>query len=222
MAEPSEAPITNTPSAPATQSITVPSQYQSPVAPLTLNSAMASNTRPTNGTPSIGPSLATSLHPSPHSTSLTSAQGLQPSFQPPAPGQLLVVQATLTMGGYRRSIPALYYTSTNGEHHYAYPFSRTLIGTAWHTPEHLNRCEFQYCHESNPIRFCARRADLPPEMVQRLLISLEQNGGGSTLDISKLQAWHSDVRNPEGRISAEYLACCVELSMKCVYATSRT
>ena len=202
MAEPSEAPTTNTPSGPATQNITVPSQYQSPVAPLTLNSAMANNTRPTNGTPSIGPSLATSLHPSPHSASLTSAQGLQPSFQPPAPGQLLVVQATLTMGGYRRSIPALYYTSTNGEHHYAYPFSRTLIGTAWHTLEHLNRCEFQYCHESDPIRFCARRADLPPEMVQRLLISLEQNGGGSTLDTGKLQAWHNDVRNPEGRISA--------------------
>ena len=133
---------------------------------------------------------------------VANAQALQPAFQPPPPGELLVAQATLTRGGYRRSLPVLFYTSTVGNAKYVYPFSRTLIGTVWHTSEQLNACEFHYCNEPDSIRFCARRADLPAEMVQRLLVALEQNGGGAHLDLSKLQAWQADVRHPESRFAA--------------------
>ena len=72
----------------------------------------------------------------------------------------------------------------------------------WYTPEHLNRCEIQYVYEPDTIKFCARRADLPVEMIQQLLVSLEQNGGSANLDISKLAAWQTDVRNPKGKFSA--------------------
>ena len=86
------------------------------------------------------------------------------------------------MGEYKRSIPVLYYTSKDSTHKYVYPFTRSLIGTVWHTPEQLERCEFHHIHEPDAIKFCARRADLPVEMIQQLLVALEQNGGGANLD----------------------------------------
>ena len=180
-----------------------PLWYQSPVSatPLTLNATMVGNNREDDSSLTIVPS-ASSAQSSPHPMSISGAQALQPSFQPPPPGQLLVAQATLTMGGYKRSLPVLYYTSFTGDHKYVYPFTRSLIGTVWHTPEHLNRCEFQYIPETDPMRFCTRRVDLPSEMVHRLLISLEQNGGGPNLDLQKLHQWHEDIRNPHGKFFA--------------------
>ena len=171
-------------------------------APLTLNASMVGNNQTEENPSSSAPSAPQSLPSTPQNSSSTQPHPLRPGFQPPAPGQLTVAQATITAGGYRRSVPVLYYTSTNGENKYVYPFTRTLIGTVWYTPEHLNRCEIQHVHEPDTIKFCARRADLPVEMIQQLLVSLEQNGGGANLDTAKLVEWQNDVRNPEGKFSA--------------------
>ena len=150
---------------------------------------MVGNNAVDDGAAPLPPSSVSSTsNLTPLSMGVPSARALQPVFQPPPPGQLLVAQATLTMGGYRRSLPVLYYTSIGGDSKYVYPFTRTLLGTAWHTQEHFDRCEFQFCPEPDSIRFCSRRTDLPAEMVHKLLIALEQNSSGAQLDLTKLQA----------------------------------
>ena len=178
------------------------SQYLSPTEPPTLNATMVGNNGENEGgvppiTSPISSSQSTPMH-----LGVANAQALQPPFQPPSPGQLLVAQATRTMGGFRRSMPVLMYSSPNGDAKYVYPFTRTLVGTVWHTSEQMEQCDFQHIHEPDPIRFCSRRADLPAEMVQTLLHSLEHHGGGSRMDPTRLKVWHEDVRHPEGLVAA--------------------
>ena len=158
-------------------------------------------TAPTTVALLLFPPLCLPLPLLPLNANVSSSTSSLPTFQPPAPGQLLIAQATITMGEYKRSIPVLYYTSKDSTHKYVYPFTRSLIGTVWHTPEQLERCEFHHIHEPDAIKFCARRADLPVEMIQQLLVALEQNGGRANLDTAKLASWHADLRNPEGRFT---------------------
>ena len=83
-----------------------------------------------------------------------------------------------------------------------YPFTRTFIRTVWYISEHLNRYEIQYVYKPDTIKFCVRQADLPVEMIQQLLVSLEQNGGDANLDTAKLTVLQVDVRNSKERFSA--------------------
>ena len=189
----------------------------SPLDPLSLTSNMpfqSPSGQPVLNATLLGDAQDIPLNTSQHSSvpqspqssqalpTVPSAQALQPSFQPPPPGQLRVAQAITTRRDCRRSLPILFYTSHDGNAKYVYPFSRSLIGTVWHTPDQLNACTFHYCHEPDPIRFCARRADLPTEMVHMLVVSLEKNGGGASLDLSKLHTWQSDVKHPESKYTA--------------------
>ena len=192
------------PGDPASQGSAHPS-FRSPLAPA-LNSTLVGNNADDShdtglvGSSSSSSSVHTSHRPTPLNANFRNAQALQPPFRPPLPGQLTVAQVMLTHEGIRRSIPVFIYTSLSGNAQYVYPVTRPLLGKVWHTPAQLAQCEFYYCHEE-PIRFCARRADLPPEMIQGILVSLESNGGGAQLDLQRLQIWHDDLRNPQGRIT---------------------
>ena len=175
--------------------------FRSPVAPV-LNATLVGNNADSQNNggqrASSSSSSSSSFHanttprPTPANVNIGGASALRPVFHPPMPGQLTVAQATLTHDGIRRSIPVFMYTSTTGDHQYVYPVTRALLGTVLYTPEHLARCEFHYCHEDS-MSFCARRADLPTEMVQSILVALETNGGGAQLDLARLQAWQDDL-----------------------------
>ena len=176
--------------------------FQSPTGPPVLNATLLGDAQDIP----LNMSQYSSIPHSPQSSqvlpTVPSAQALQPSFQLPPPGQLRIAQAILTRGECRRSLPILFYTSHNSAAKYVYPFSRTLIGTVWHTPDQLDACTFHYCHEPDTIRFCARRADLPVEMVHMLVVSLEKHGGGANLDLAKLQTWQNDIKHPKSRYTA--------------------
>ena len=174
--------------------------FQSPTGPPVLNATMLGDAQDIPLNASQPASSSHSPHSSPPLPVVSSIQAYQPMFQAPPPGQLRIVQATLTQGGHRRSLPVLFYTSLAGNAKYAYPFSRSLIGTVWYSPEHMRACEFHPCLESDPIRFCSRRADLPVEMVHKLLLSLEQSGGGANLNLEKLHVWQNDVKDPNSRV----------------------
>ena len=185
-------------------------RFSSPTGHLYLNASLVGNNNSAdNSSSSAVPSAMPSTSSPPLNVNASSSTSSLPTFQPPAPGQLLITQATITMGEYKRSIPVLYYTSKDSTHKYVYPFTRSLIGTVWHTSEQLERCEFHHIHEPDSIKFCARRADLPVEMIQQLLVALEQNRGGANLDTPKLAAWHADLRNPEERFTTgiPYMQC---------------
>ena len=177
-------------------------RFSSPTGHPHLNATLVGNNNSADDSSSSAvPSAMPSTSSTPLNANVSSSTSSLPTFQPPAPGQLLIAQATITIGEYKRSIPVLYYTSKDSTHKYVYPFTRSLIGTVWHTPEQLERCEFHHIHEPDAIKFCARRADLPVEMIQQLLVALEQNRGGANLDTAKLASWYADLRNPEGRFT---------------------
>ena len=145
-------------------------------------------------------------------TSIPSAplgiQTLGAGFQLPIGGQMIVAKATIMVNNESRIIPALCYQTNQGRF-MIYPFTRTFIGTAWGSVEDLTQvgCKLENIPDGNlfqnRVEYCSRWADLPHEMVQQFIVSMECNGGGSAYDAGKLLEWKRRIQNPRGGLAAK-------------------
>ena len=85
---------------------------------------------------------------------------------------------------------------------FVYPFTRTQLGKVWIVDEDVPTTEVQNIRTSTLFEYCARRADLPKEMVEKFAHDMEINGGGSHLDRSRLAAWRLRLYDPKGSVRA--------------------
>ena len=160
-------------------------------------------------------SAPASIAPTPVGMRWTSApsapvgiQTLGNGFQLPTGGQMIVAKATINVNNESRIIPALCY-QTNQARFMIYPFTRTLMGTAWGSLEDLTQvgCKLENIPDGsmfqNRVEYCSRWADLPHEMVQQFIVSMECNGGGSAYDAGRLMEWKRRIQNPRGGLAAK-------------------
>ena len=190
------------------------SAFRSPTGNVTLNATNVGN----NADESAEPENSSAVLPSSHASALPSPSGGQLplstttpptvgmmntsiTFPPPAPGQMKICQAFVTRNGEYVSMPVLYYNSPTGHAQYVYPFTRRTLGNVWYTPADRARCELHPV--DNPtLDYLVDRADLPLQMVRRIIYGLELNGGGPNLQVDRLNTWRSDLRSPNAQFTS--------------------
>ena len=122
-------------------------------------------------------------------------------FRPPKLGRTKLVQVTSETSRGTWSIPALCYQSPDGQV-LVYPFTRMQLGKVLIVDVDIPATEVQNIRTSALFEYCARRSDLPKEMVEKFAHDMELNGGGPHLDRTRLAAWRLRLYDPHGDVSA--------------------
>ena len=124
------------------------------------------------------------------------------AFQPPNRGQRAIVRAHVTLEGTQHQIPAMCYQSNQGQV-IIYPFNKALMGTVWATQEEW--CQLQCRLENvNPLvetLYLSQAADLPPEVINQLLIFFECHGGGASLNSDRFHRWGEKLKKVNSEIT---------------------
>ena len=122
-------------------------------------------------------------------------------FRPPKPGRTKLVQITSESARGTWSIPALSYLSPEGQV-LLYPFTRMQLGKVMVVDVDVQPKEVQNIRTAALFEYCARRSDMPKEMVEKLALEMELNGGGPHLDRHRLASWRLRLYDPRGNVSA--------------------
>ena len=122
-------------------------------------------------------------------------------FRPPKVGRTKLVQVTSDSPRGTWSIPALSYLAVDGQV-LIYPFTRMQLGKVMIVGVDVQPEEIQNIRTPALFEYCAKRSDLPKEMVEKLAFDMEMNGGGPHLDRTRLADWRLRLYDPHGDVRA--------------------